>query len=136
MILHVHIHVHCFNCHVHTSLSTVQEHAFYVAFIIQAIVLLMITLHVCAEESLVYNHDFFLYQTERPAFEKEATKNLQEENNELHQQVSLLSQWNDKHQKTITSLETQMDGLEEEKRQILVELMKIQSFEQVHNICT
>ena len=107
-------------------------------FVIHAIILLMII--ECAKELLywtshcIYNHDLFLYQTERPAFEKEATKNLQEENNELHQQVSLLSQWNDKHQKTITSLEIQMEGLEEEKRQILVELMKIQSFEQVQYI--
>ena len=73
----------------------------------------------------------FQLQTERPTFEKEATKNLQEENIELHQQVSLLSQWNDKHQKTITTLEMQFDGLEEEKNQILRELKRMQSHEQV-----
>ena len=72
-----------------------------------------------------------ILQTERPTFEKEATRNLQEENIELHQQVSLLSQWNDKHQRTITTLEQHVENMEEEKRQILVELMQMQSHEQV-----
>ena len=66
-----------------------------------------------------------------PSFEKEATRNLQEENVELQQQVSLLSQWNDKHQRNITSLEQQIEAMEDEKRQLLVELMQLHSHEQV-----
>lgn len=66
-----------------------------------------------------------------PALEKQVTRNLQEENLELHQQVSLLSQWNDKHQQSIASLEQQIESMEDEKKQILDELVKAQSFEQV-----
>ena len=36
-------------------------------------------------------------------------KRLQEENAELHQQVSTLSQWNDQHQQQIVQLERQLD---------------------------
>jgi chromosome segregation ATPase len=61
----------------------------------------------------------------RPALEKEATRNLQEENLELHQQVSLLSQWNDRHQQNITGLEQQIDVIEGERRKLLDELKQI-----------
>lgn len=68
---------------------------------------------------------------EMPALEKEVTRNLQEENLELQQQVSLLSQWNDKHHKNIATLESQIETMEEEKKNILVELMQAQNYEQV-----
>ena len=48
---------------------------------------------------------------EMPALEKEVTRNLQEENLELQQQVSLLSQWNDKHHKNIATLESQIEAM-------------------------
>lgn len=66
-----------------------------------------------------------------PALEKEATRNLQEENVELQQQVSLLSQWNDKHQSTITTLEQQLESVEREKNGLMSELGQIQTLEQV-----
>ena len=71
---------------------------------------------------------------EMPALEKQVTRNLQEENLELHQQVSLLSQWNDKHQQNISSLEQQIEKMEEEKEQILKELVEAQSIEQVNEL--
>ena len=66
-----------------------------------------------------------------PALEKEVTRNLQEENLELQQQVSLLSQWNDKHHKNIATLESQIEAMEDEKKNILAELMQAQNYEQV-----
>ena len=75
-----------------------------------------------------------MLQMEMPALEKQVTRNLQEENLELHQQVSLLSQWNDKHQQNISSLEQQIEKMEEEKEQILKELVEAQSIEQVNEL--
>ena len=68
---------------------------------------------------------------EMPALEKEATRSLQEENLELHQQVSLLSQWNDKHEQTISSLEQQLETAENEKNQIKYQLTQAKALEQV-----
>ena len=53
------------------------------------------------------------------------------ENCELHQQVSLLSQWNDKNQRAINTLEQQLENIEEEKRKCLLEMEQMQSYEQV-----
>ena len=68
---------------------------------------------------------------EMPALEKEATRSLQEENLELHQQVSLLSQWNDKHEQTISTLEQQLDTLDNDNKQLSYQLTQTQALEQV-----
>ena len=66
-------------------------------------------------------------------------KRLQEENAELHQQVSTLSQWNDKHQQQIEQLERQLaeaesqiseqygrENLEQENHQLRTELAEVE----------
>ena len=68
---------------------------------------------------------------EMPALEKEATRSLQEENLELHQQVSLLSQWNDKHEQTISTLEQQLETLDNDNKQLSYQLTQTQALEQV-----
>lgn len=50
-------------------------------------------------------------------------KRLQEENAELQQQVSTLSQWNDKHQQQIDMLEKQLEEMENEKDGYYAELL-------------
>lgn len=60
---------------------------------------------------------------ELPSFTSEANKDLQEENLKLEQQVSVLSQWNDKHRAQIEALEQRQEALEEEKHQLLMDLM-------------
>ena len=57
-------------------------------------------------------------------------KKLQEENAELHQQVSTLSQWIDKHQQQIDTLEKQLEATENEKDSVLAELYGKENCEQ------
>ena len=45
--------------------------------------------------------------------------------------MSLLSQWNDKNQRAINTLELQLENVEEDKRKCLAEMEQMQLFEQV-----
>lgn len=60
---------------------------------------------------------------EMPSFSNEANRFLQEENLRLDQQVSVLSQWNDKQRLEIEALEQKIEGLDGDKHQLLTELM-------------
>ena len=60
--------------------------------------------------------------TELPTYSTEATKSLQDENLKLEEQVSVLSQWNDKQRKEIEELEKQTIHLQNEKHQLLLDL--------------
>lgn len=67
---------------------------------------------------------------ELPSFTSEANRSLQEENLRLEQQVSVLSQWNDKQRQEIEMLERRMDDMESQKHQIVIELMERENHEQ------
>ncbi len=67
---------------------------------------------------------------ELPSFTGEANKDLQEENLRLEQQVSVLSQWNDKHRAEIEALEHRHEDYEAEKHQLLMDLMAKENCEQ------
>ena len=73
-----------------------------------------------------------LHETVReiPSFTSETNKRLQEENLRLEQQVSVLSQWNDKQRVEIEALETRVDYLDGEKHQLLMDLMSKENFQQ------
>lgn len=60
--------------------------------------------------------------SELPTYSTEATKSLQDENLKLEEQVSVLSQWNDKQRQEIEDLENQNNHLQREKHQLLLDL--------------
>ena len=68
--------------------------------------------------------------TELPSFTTEANRSLQEENLRLEQQVSVLSQWNDKQRQEIEMLEKQIDSMESRKHELMMELMERENCEQ------
>ena len=59
---------------------------------------------------------------ELPTYSTEATRSLQDENLKLEEQVSVLSQWNDKQRQEIEDLERQNCHLLQEKHQLLLDL--------------
>lgn len=67
---------------------------------------------------------------ELPSYSSEASRSLQDENMKLEQQVSVLSQWNDKHRKEIETLEQAVEKLENEKDQFLVDILSKDAFAQ------
>ena len=67
---------------------------------------------------------------ELPSFTSEANRSLQEENLRLEQQVSVLSQWNDKQRQEIEMLERRVEGMESQKHQLVMELMERENHEQ------
>ena len=67
--------------------------------------------------------------TEMPSFSNEANRFLQEENLRLEQQVSVLSQWNDKQRLEIEALEQKIDNLGGDNHQLLTELMSKENYE-------
>jgi len=71
---------------------------------------------------------------ELPSFTTEANRSLQEENLRLEQQVSVLSQWNDKQRQEIEMLEKQMDSVESEKHEVMMELMERENREQENQL--
>ena len=66
---------------------------------------------------------------EMPSFSNEANRFLQEENLRLDQQVSVLSQWNDKQRLEIEALERKIESLDGDKHQLLTELMSKENYE-------
>ena len=67
---------------------------------------------------------------ELPSYSSEASRSLQDENLKLEEQVSVLSQWNDKQRHEVETLEQSLEKLEEEKQQLLVDIMSKESFSQ------
>ena len=67
---------------------------------------------------------------ELPSYSSEASRSLQDENLKLEEQVSVLSQWNDKQRNEIETLESTVEQLEIEKVQLVDELQVKASFEQ------
>ena len=61
--------------------------------------------------------------THLPVLNDEVHQSLQEANLRLEQQVSVLSQWNDKQRVEIESLERRMEHLESEKRDLVMDIM-------------
>lgn len=59
--------------------------------------------------------------SELPTYSTEATRSLQDENLKLEEQVSVLSQWNDKQRLQIEDLERHNCRLEKEKHQLLLD---------------
>ena len=60
--------------------------------------------------------------TELPTYSTEASRSLQDENLRLEEQVSVLSQWNDKQRNEIEDLENLNHQLQSEKHQLLLDL--------------
>ena len=60
--------------------------------------------------------------SELPSYSTEATRSLQDENLKLEEQISVLSQWNDKQRQEIEDLEQQTYYLQKEKHQLLLDL--------------
>lgn len=61
--------------------------------------------------------------TEMPTLSNETGTELQQENHRLEEQVSVLSQWNDKQRREIEELESRLDVVDGEKHQLCIDLM-------------
>ena len=60
---------------------------------------------------------------ELPGMSNESNRLLQDENHKLEEQVSILSQWNDKQRREIEDLEMRVDQLDGEKHELLMDIM-------------
>ena len=69
-------------------------------------------------------------QGEMPSITNQATRTIQEENEKLEKEISVLSQWNDKHIQEIETLEKKLSRVTDQKQQILAELLKKENYEQ------
>lgn len=64
-----------------------------------------------------------------PNYSSEANETLREENRKLEQQVSILSQWNDKQREKLDALEKRVDDLSAERDQLHVQLTEMEGAE-------
>ena len=69
-------------------------------------------------------------QGEMPSLQSEATRTIQEENEKLEKEISVLSQWNDKQRQELESLEKKLTRVTDQKQQLIAELLKKENFEQ------
>ena len=69
-------------------------------------------------------------QGEMPSITNQATRTIQEENEKLEKEISVLSQWNDKHIQEIETLKKKLSRVTDQKQQILAELLKKENYEQ------
>ena len=69
-------------------------------------------------------------QGEMPSLANQATRTVQEENEKLEKEISVLSQWNDKQRQEIETLEKKLSKVTDQKQQILAELLKKENYEQ------
>ncbi|XP_065906062.1 uncharacterized protein [Dysidea avara] len=69
-------------------------------------------------------------QGEMPSIQSEATRTIQEENEKLEKEISVLSQWNDKQRQELETLENKLSRVTDQKQKLLAELLKKENFEQ------
>ena len=69
-------------------------------------------------------------QGEMPSIQTEATRTIQEENEKLEKEISVLSQWNDKQRQELETLEKKLSHVTDQKQKLLAELLKKENFEQ------
>ena len=69
-------------------------------------------------------------QGEMPTLQNQATRTIQEENEKLEKEISVLSQWNDKQRVELEAMEKKLSQVIDQKQQILAELLKKENYEQ------